>query len=170
MSTYDYSDAPVGEATDEVVDTGHQASLYDSFRADLQKAPDVPETVDYNVRGRENFQVRVRVNDITLDKLETWRKRSRRPNSKSVDPREFAIKVLAAQTECLLFKGEPAEDKEGNLFTFNNQELWDLLGVYEYGSAITRFFATDADLLIVSNKIVDDAGYGDDDEDDNPLG
>jgi hypothetical protein len=86
------------------------------------------------------------------------------------DQLKLSSLVVAAQTRRILYEGEPWE-VDGKPVTFSSQVLWNQMQdlgrrVTSAGEAAIAFYRRDADLIVAGGRIVEEAGYLDDAEED----
>lgn len=170
MTNYDFSGENSNDSEVDVpVRTG---GVFEEFLSDIQKDPDLPETIDLKVPGRNNFAVRYDT-DLEMQQLDRWRKAStpnrKRPND--IDSLLLAQHVLTGACVGIVRNGELVKSPSGETLDFRSEAVLSSLGVLDPHAAIKKLYTKDAYIISASNDVIAAAGFGeeDDDEEDGPL-
>ena len=130
------------------------------------------------VPGRPNITLTFDPNIIEYEMFKAWGKRAtvKEGKEKTMDPMKFAFIALSNTNTEIRLEGQLARDMDGTNLTLASAKLHGMLGVPagQTVGAIKRLFGNDADIIGMSNKVIEAAGYGQDndfeaDEDDSPL-
>lgn len=141
---------------------------WDDFRNALEKEPDVKESITLSVKSRPGFKVEYRLSDLRIDKIDRWRKIARKGRKgDSVDARMFNQLILVTQCERILYNDKPALDKNGEAMTFSSPEFIDLMRTSDYYGSVANFYGSDPLIINTGLEILNQAGYGDDDSEDD---
>lgn len=164
-------------ADDEVKPTTKSGlpSVYDTLRVELEKPIDLKKDFIYTVKGRD---IKLRISaDLPIKKMNRWRVAATNRKTGFVDQVHFSTLLIAGQTNVFIVNGEDVYDGNEPL-NFRNKDVIESLNALDYQGAISIFFGRDAEIIRCGNEILEEAGYGDeedfavDDEDENtdPLG
>ena len=155
----------------ETTKTQAPSTIYSQFRAELNKPITVEKEVTLKVPARETIKIRYST-DIDLDQITRWRVKAKKSKrTEEIDLVLFNQMVITSQCRAIIFDGTEVVDESDRLITFNTdgfQESLNAIGPY---GAVKELFVRDADILRVGDEILEAAGYGstDLDEDTDPL-
>lgn len=141
---------------DENINPG---SLLAALRSEAQQKV-MKEPVDVRVPARPNFIFTFDTN-FDFSRLQHWRKqatRRQRGKADDFDLVKFGCIVLAATNTGMVYKGSVME------YSLTSPELWEMFGANSYFECIKKVWGTDADLIRAGNEVIEAAGYGDEEE------
>lgn len=106
--------------------------------------------------------------DLAFEEIDGWRKkavikRGRNGQADEVDAAKASALIIAGSCTGIYLDGQPVTDSKGNTVSFRNAEFQDKLGCNRNAAnAARKFLLKDSALGTISNKVVDESGYGDD--------
>lgn len=143
----------------ELVSAAVKADLDAIMFGEMAQKPDV----EYLVDGRPGMSVRYRTSDLTSEKIKLWRKRNTRRKvgrDDEFDELRFACTICAGQSVAILFKGVELTDDDGDSTTMRSPRLKERYGVLT-NQEVALALVGDPDVLKHANNIVNAAGFGD---------
>ena len=145
-------------------------SVFDNLLDEVSAPANVESEKIIKVPGRDRITLKINTK-LPLQRLTTMRKIA--TTNKKTGEMDIALlntALVVAQTECLQYDGQDAVNREtGELVDFKDPELQSSLRVIEARAAVQALIPRDADLLRVGGEILDACGYGEEEEDDDPL-
>lgn len=164
--TFGAQDSDV-ESTREQV--GNEETVLDALRSALKEETTVP-AFRLAVPNRPSIELEFNP-DIEYDLLRRFMKSAARNKAKEFNPLAFAYSVLSKTNVGVYINGRQAHDAEGTPLTVVHAELRAMLGAVDTVDAIRRLYGVDGHIIAAANRVVEEAGYNEDDmEGDSPLG
>lgn len=142
-------------------------SLLDSLKEELAKRI-AKQPVSYTIPSRPKITMQYSV-DITAADLRRWRHAARMKGRKSedYDPLRFSAILLANKNTAIIMDGEAITDANGDNLTARDTTIQSFVNATDPVSTITELYGFDGHVLSVASEVIDAAGFGDEDEDDD---
>lgn len=146
-------------------------SPLDALREAYEEPLDTRET--FRVPAVPGFSVEV-CTELDWEDYDRYSKACTNKRGRT-DHLKLSSLVVGALTRSIKYGGETWLDDAGRPVTFGSPALWSHLQnlgkrVTSAGEAAIVFFRRDADLIAVGGRIIEEAGYLDDAEDDDTVG
>lgn len=153
-----YPDAPAGAGIDGTSDLDRLRYVTDKKTS---------RTVDFpvpRVPGRENVTLRMQVGGLTGGRLQSWQKTARRRRRDEADGFLFNSLVVANQCEAILINGRVMHDPDGDPYTFRSADFIHQIGVQTAAEAAVKFVGSDGVIASLSQAVLEEAGFGSEDD------
>jgi len=159
---------PVSENPSDL-DPGSQGpdpTVLDGLMTDLEKVITdevefVPITLEVAKRPGVSIRYGTRLDDTEVTR---WRKISENkklPND--FDNLRFCLLIVASKCEAILLHGEEVRDEAGQLITFGHKWTRDKMKTGDRAAdAARKLIGSDPHVMLHANRILDEAGFGDD--------
>jgi len=147
------------------------STVYDQFRSELGKPVTVEKEIVKPVPARKAIKVKFST-EIDLDQINRWRTKSKKSRkSDEIDLVLFNEMVIASQCRGFIIDGKDVYDENEDTVTFSTQGFMDSLNALTVYGAIKELYVRDSDILRVGDEILEAAGYGESDFEDetDPL-
>lgn len=140
--------------------TDNGASVYEDLRSELSKKVDV-EHLRLVVPQRPNIEVAFEP-DIEFDLLRMFMKKATvgQGKKKEFDPLRFAYQVMTHTMRGLYVNGKEATEN-GDPVTFGSPGVMQMLGSSSPQQTIRKLYGKDGHIISTSQRVLEEAGYGD---------
>lgn len=165
--TTDIGDSPSIMPVDEEVADVAPSKILDELRAELEKEVERP-LIEIVVPERPNISLRFNPN-ITQSKLTSWRNNSGVKTKKGLNSVKFSTYVIGDTCVGIYIDGELAVNDDGVALTFGSEVIWEMSNSSDPVEAIKAMFGVEPHLEAVAIKIIEEAGYGEEVDAQDPF-
>lgn len=154
-------DVPGAERPDMVGGLDNETIL-SQMRAEAQEDVEI-EDISLLVPERPHFELLFHPN-IDYDLLNKMMKSARKSiggGKKEWHPLTFAYSIMSHTSIGLAYKGHVVQDSEGDDLTVSNPEFMKMFKARSPQQAIKQLYVKEGHIIATSQKIVEEAGYGD---------
>lgn len=151
-----------------------QPNLLDSLREELRSEVTI-EPIRLNIETRHHLSLRY-LPDFEMEKIAHWQRRCTLKGRKDeIDPLRFSKLVLMDSCTGIFWKGQEVPNRDGDTMTLTDNELTEMTGQIDIGSAVSWLFGNDAQIIAHATRVLREAGFDSDGstldaDENNPLG